>query len=409
MGTTTTKTPSWRLPIALLGLLTVGAYGLFLYAFGAFITPIREDTGWSNALVSGAFSVSALLGGAGALLAGNLLDRVGARPVLLGSLVVSCASLWWAASASSPWEFLIAWGIGGGVASAGLYYNTTMAITTRLVPAKERPSAFAMLTLLGGFAAPVAFSLSGWLVEAYGWRDAMRSMVGFLAICALPAVLFVHKGTASDHQHDVESDDDETGFVTVREALATPIVRRWLLAVGASMMSLVAVQVHHVAAIAATGVALGTATTIATVRGLLSLPGRGMVGPLVNRLGLVSALRLTYVFMGVGTTALLFAGPLSTVWIFAIITGVAFGSVAPLQGLYAAELFGHRRIGKMMGMQQVVMSLAAAAGPFLLGLAEDQTGGYTFPLIIAVSLNVVALLVFRPPARLANRQTSSAA
>jgi predicted MFS family arabinose efflux permease len=142
---------------------------------------------------------------------------------------------------------------------------------------------------------------------------------------------------------------------------------------------------------------------------LLSLPGRGMVGPLVNRLGLVNALRLTYVFMGVGTTALLFAGPLSAVWVFAIVTGVAFGSVAPLQGLYAAELFGHRRIGKMMGMQQVVMSLAAAVGPFLLGLAEDQTGSYTFPIIIAVSLNVVALLVFRPPSRRTKQLAGSVA
>ena len=88
MVTTTTKSPSWRLPIALLGLLTVGAYGLFLYAFGAFITPIREDTGWSNALVSGACSVSEMLGGAGDLLEGNFLERDGARAVWLGSLVV---------------------------------------------------------------------------------------------------------------------------------------------------------------------------------------------------------------------------------------------------------------------------------------------------------------------------------
>ncbi len=81
-----TETSSgWRLPVTLLGVMTIGAYGLVLYAFGAFVGPIRDDTGWSNTVISSAFSLSALSGGLGAIATGRLLDRVGIRPVMLRS------------------------------------------------------------------------------------------------------------------------------------------------------------------------------------------------------------------------------------------------------------------------------------------------------------------------------------
>ena len=69
-----------------------------------------------------------------------------------------------------------------------------------------------------------------------------------------------------------------------------------------------------------------------------------------------------------------------------LLTGLAFGSIAPLQGLYAAELYGRRRIGTLMGMQQVIVGSAGALGPFVLGLTIDATGGYvTLPVLLAAA------------------------
>jgi len=82
------------------------------------------------------------------------------------------------------------------------------------------------------------------------------------------------------------------------------------------------------------------------------------------------------------------------VWGFVVLTGVTFGSIAPLQGLYAADLYGRRRIGTLMGMQQVVFGTASAAGPFVLGLAVDLTGGYDVLLVAAAALQIGALAAF---------------
>ena len=383
---------AWRTPVVLLGAATVGAYGLVLYGFGAFVAPIRDDTGWSNGAVSAAFSVSTLLGGLLALTTGRLLDRVGARPVMGSTLAIGSTLLVLSSVAEQAVTFVLAWGLGGAIISAGLYYNATMAITARVTSEIDRPSAYTWLTVIGGLASPIAFPLAGVFVEAWGWRAAIRAMVVFMVVACLPAVVFVRGDAHGDH-----AGSSESGFANVRDALRSGHVVRWLLAASAALAGLVAVQVHHVAAIEATGIAVGTAAAMAGVRGFLSLPGRAGVSALANRLGVVDALRLMYLVMAVGTLALAFAGPVGWVWVFVVLTGITFGSIAPLQGLYAADLYGRRRIGALMGMQQVVFGAASAAGPFLLGLTVDATGGYTTLLVTVVVLQVGAMFAFRDP------------
>lgn len=389
---------SWRAPVVLLGIATVGSYGLVLYGFGAFVAPMRDDTGWSNGAISAAFSVSTLLGGLLALTTGGLLDRVGARPVMGSTLAAGAALLFLSSYSGAATQFVIAWGLGGAIIAAGLFYNATMAITARVTNQVDRPSAYTWLTVIGGLASPIAFPLAGAFTEAWGWRAAVRAMVVFMVIACLPAVIAV-RGDRHDHHHDHHDSGDAThpGFANVGDALRSGHVVRWLVAASAALAGLVAVQVHHVAAIEATGIGIGAASTMAGIRGFLSLPGRAGVAALANRLGVVDALRLMYLLMAIGTLALALAGPVAWTWVFVVLTGLTFGSIAPLQGLYAADLYGRERIGTLMGMQQVVFGAASAAGPFVLGITVDLTGGYATLLVAVVGLQVGAMLAFRHP------------
>jgi MFS family permease len=385
----------WRLQVVLLGLVTIGAFGLILYGFGAFVAPIRDDTGWSNAAISAAFAIATLAGGVMSLGAGRMLDRVGAQPVMLTTLVIGSALLMASSTAEEAWQFVAAWGAGGAIASAGLYYSATMAVTARITSPADRPRAYTWLTVIGGLASPIAFPLAGLFVEAWGWRAAVRAMVGFMVLCTIPALIWV-RGDRKVLAEPAPAAGGR-GFADVRSALRSPLVQRWLFASSAAMAGLVAIQVHHVGAIEATGVSIGVASMMAGIRGLLSLPGRAAAASVTARFGLVNALRLTYVTMTVGTLALAAAGSIAWVWVFVVLTGVAFGSVSPLQGLYSAELYGQLRIGTLMGMQQVVIGFASALGPLALGFTIDATGGYTTMLLIAAALQVVALVSYRDP------------
>jgi MFS family permease len=389
-----TRVNPWRTPVVLLGVVTVGAYGLVLYGFGAFVAAIRDDTGWSNGAISSAFSIATLAGGLLALGTGRLLDRFGGQPVMGTTLVTGAALLISSSYAADAWQFVLAWGAGGAIITAGLFYNTTMAITARITSPAERTRAYTWLTVIGGLASPIAFPLAGAFVEAWGWRAAIRAMVVFMAMCTVPAIVFVR---ADRDVLRTSLPDAIDGFADVRSALASPIVRRWLVACSAALAGLVAIQVHHVAAIEATGVSVGLASTLAGIRGLLSLPGRAGAASLTNRVGVVAALRIAYVTMSLGTIALVGAGSIAWVWIFVVLNGLAFGSISPLQGLYSATLYGPRRIGSLLGMQQVVLGTASALGPLLLGFTVDATDGYGVLLVAATVLQLAAAVVLRDP------------
>jgi MFS family permease len=163
-------------------------------------------------------------------------------------------------------------------------------------------------------------------------------------------------------------------------------------------MAFAAIQVHHVPAMTSLGVSLGTATAVASVRGLLSLPGRALIEPVTRRLGVVGATGVVYVLMAAGTLPLAVNGGAGWIIAFMVVTGAVFGALSPLQGLYAAEVFGERRIGTLMGMQSLVVSVVSATGPTLLGLTVDITGGYRVAMLVTAGLFAIAfgLLVTRP-------------
>jgi len=378
----------------LLGVLTVGAYGLVMYSYGVLIGPVHDETGWSIGWLSFAFTLSFLVVGVGAALAGWMLDRVGGRPVMLGALVIGSALLLVNASAQSLPLFIVTWGLGGGILGAGLFYNVTMALTTRLFPG-NRVRAFAVLTFVGGFASVIYFPLSGFLVELLDWRDALRIMVGLLALTVLPAALLVPGGAASKEAAAKSARGD---YGSVREAFRSREVVRMMLMFALVMMAFGAIQVHHVPAMQAAGASLATATTIAAVRGFLSLPGRALMEPVIQRTGVRGATMTAYAMMVIGTAVLLGGGGLAWILLFAIISGLAFGAITPLHGLYAAEVFGERRIGTLMGVQSLVVSLLSAMGPVVLGMTVDATGNYNVAIVLTVILFAMGfvMLATRP-------------
>lgn len=377
--------------VILLGVLTVGSYGFVIYAFSVLIAPIHEETGWSIGALAGSFTLSMLIGGVLAPVSGWMLDRFGGRPVMLGSLVIGGGFLVLASAATSLPMFIIAWGIGGGAISAGLFYNVTMALTTRLF-AEERVRAFAILTFIGGFAAVLYFPLAGLLSDLMSWRTAIRVLVVLMALHALPAALTISGGRAKAAVAKTSTRAAVSAVFRSRDVV------RMIAMLTLAAMAFGAIQVHHVPAMREAGVSLGAATAIASVRGFLSLPGRAMIEPVVRRTGVAGAIALVYLLMAVGIVPLAVPGSIAWPLLFMVVTGLAFGAISPLHGLYAAEVFGEARIGTMMGVQSLIVSLLSATGPALIGLSVDLTDSYSVAMLLTAGLfgGALILLLTRP-------------
>ena len=79
--------PGWHMVWAL-GFTETISYGVLFYSFAAFLLPMQQSLGFSQNTLTGAFSLSLLVAGAGALPAGAWLDCCGARGLMsAGSLL----------------------------------------------------------------------------------------------------------------------------------------------------------------------------------------------------------------------------------------------------------------------------------------------------------------------------------
>jgi hypothetical protein len=71
--------PGWRIVWALAVTETI-SYGVLYYSFAAFLLPMQHSLGFSQTTLTGAFSVSVQVTGAGAVPAGAWLDRTARFP-----------------------------------------------------------------------------------------------------------------------------------------------------------------------------------------------------------------------------------------------------------------------------------------------------------------------------------------
>lgn len=367
-------------PAVLLGFVTIGAYGVVLYAIGVLLAPIHEDTGWSTGRLSSAFAFGVLVSGVTAILAGWALDRVGSRPVFLAGLGFGAASLWLASTAASAGSFIVLWGAGAALTAGGLYYPMTMATLARLYP-EQRAQALSILTLLGALASPIFYPITGWLVDEFGWRLAIRVLVVTMIILVLPGALLAHA-------RPVAAPAVRGARAPLFEVLRDPSLIRLLTAVGLASAASSAMLLHQVPAMQASGLSLAFASSFAGARGFLQIPGRLVLDRLVSRLGLRGTAALAYGTGAIGAAALCVAllggPPLALAAVFALAAGFAVGLLSPVHGLLAASTYDDERLGTLSGVQQFVASVAGASGPWLSGVLVDASGGYMLPMAVPV-------------------------
>ncbi|MFA7297905.1 MAG: MFS transporter [Dehalococcoidia bacterium] len=379
------------LPVALLGIATIGAYGISQYAIGTLLPAIAAAEAWPSGTLAGGYAVGILLQGPVALLAGREFDRRGSRRVLLPASLIGCSMLLVASMAPNAWSFVACWALGSAAIGGGLYYSMTMPATVRLYP-ERRAQALSVLTLIGALAAPLFSPLAAVLVEALGWRSAIRALVLVAALCVLPAARFV----AAPAGVPVQGTATHGGWT---EALRSPAVRWVLLVTAIGGMANHALLLHQVGALRAAGLSLAAASAYAGARGGFQILGRLTLAPLTARLGIRRALALCHALAATAVLSVLLlaaqGGWAPLALYFAVMGGVSMGLLSPLNGLLQAEAYGDEWLGRLSGVTVIVVSVAGWLGSWGVGLAGDARGSIVGPFaaIAGFQLVAVALLV----------------
>jgi sugar phosphate permease len=373
--------------LSLFSLVGIMFYGLpFFYDFWV------TDFGWSRATVtSGNALAKIIVGPLFGFIAGWIIDRFGPRRLMLSGVVMGGVALIGLSIMTSMWQFYVFYLFNAlGYMCGGPLPNQVL--VSRWFT-KSRGKAMGIIYLGIGFGGMLVPQIARWLALNFGWRDALMALGILMIAIAFPMVWFV------------KENPEEVILKAKREETKKPfsaILKSWpfyLLVIG-SMCSIGAVagttqNLKLFLSIDLKYTQTEAANVLSIVLGS-SIIGRLLMGWLADKTQKKWVMILIYSLVALSIPLLYFSTTPGVVYIFAFIFGVALGGDYMIIPLMAAELFGVKVMGRVMGLVITVDGLAEALAPMLAAWLRDRTGSYAngfAALIVLAVIGTIAVIL----------------
>ena len=141
------------------------------------------------------------------------------------------------------------------------------------------------------------------------------------------------------------------------------------------------------------GISPVNAAGILTIMGGLSIVGRVAMGGASDKIGSKLAMIIGFILLLLAFSWVVVAKELWMLYLFAAIFGFGYGASATVQSPLAADLFGLRAHGVILGIISFSSTTGGAIGPILAGHIFDITGSYHLAFLIFITLAVVNLIL----------------
>jgi sugar phosphate permease len=402
--------------LALFSIVGFALYGLpFFYDF------FVRDLGWTRQEVTSGNAYSKLLvGPLFGFLAGWFVDRFGPRRLMLAGILMGGGALVGLGTVSTLSFFYLFYLFNAlGYVCGGPLPNQVL-LARWFDRNRGKAMGFAYLGIgVGGAIVPL---LAHALTQRFGWQAALQILGVLMILIAFPMAWFVreqpdpspgttHEAPGTTHEapgtrHEAPHDAPGTrhaSLPSLRPVLTSPAF--YLLLVG-SMCSIGAVggTMQNLKLFLSLDVKLaqGEVARIASLVLVGSLVGRISMGYLADRFPKKYVMLLIYSIVACAIPLLFLADAAWARYAFALLFGIGLGGDYMIIPLMAAELFGVKMLGRLMGIVLTADGIAEATAPMLVAGIRDTTGSYAsgFAVLIglaAVGAAAVALLPRRGP------------
>lgn len=380
MATDTVTTHASRFGlVGALAITQTAGYGVLYYSFAPLLGPMSQGLRISTSTAAGALTVAVLVTGAMAIPVGRWLDARGGRAVMtVGAIVGAVGVLWWS-QVHSVVQLYGAF-IVMGIASSMVLYPAATAVLVATFPPSRRTKAILAMTLVAGFASSIFIPLTGVLVEAYGWRNAVVILAVSYAALAVPLHAVVLRRSLA------RTEDPATAPRTGHPRLVLRDPGFWLLALASTLHAVAnaAIGIHLVSYLVHLGQAPQVAATIAGLLGVFSVTGRITISITSRWMSMLVLAASVYVLQGVAMAVMPFGGRHAGAVIACVIAfGLGFGVATIATPILLVDRFGSTGYGTVAGVLTTPTTLAKAAAP-LGGAFIAEATGYT-SLIVAVA------------------------
>jgi MFS family permease len=355
---------------------------------GLITEPLLADLGIGRIRYAELNFWATIVGAAGAIGVGHLIDRLGSRVVLTAvalalGLVVCAMSQTTTVGGLAVWITLTR-----ALGQSALSVISLATVGHWFVRRIDAAMAVYAVVMSVGFM--MAFPLVGGVVQAWGWRAAWLAvgcaLIAGLAPLAWTAVRrspescgLVPDGDTTPipvgHDAATATPAEETGYAW-HAALRTPAF--WVFAVGTALYGLVAsgIGLFNESILAERGFSAATYHQTLVVTALTALAGNFAGGWLARRVPLGQLMAASLLVLTGGLLALPHVSTLMGVMGWAAAMGLGGGPVMVLFFSVWPRVFGRRHLGRIQGAAQALTVLASALGPLLLAWCVDWTGSY---------------------------------
>ena len=358
------------------------------YAFGLFVEPLETTFGWSRTAISASLSFTAV-GALASPIIGRLMDRHGARPVLVISLTLMGLSFLIRPAMTELWHwyglsFLQFIGISGITA---LPAGRLIAIWFPASQGRIMGITVAGINV-GGITIPFVVNVA---LGASGWQAAYVAMGVIAVALAALALVFVreHPPDAQDDSEGVAR--DVSGRMSGLPLSAATRTRSFYAIVGALALGnfghagVFPQLIPHFTELGVPATWAAITVTVMAVAGLISKP---TFGYLSERMTARRAMMLTLSGQCVGSVMLVIS-PIFA-WVGLPIFGVSMGAHSALMPLLVQESFGARYFGSIMGTVTMFTLIPFGLAPIIAGRTFDVTQSYTLAYLGFAALFVIA-------------------
>jgi len=368
--------------LSLFSLVGLSFYGLpFFYNFW------KGEFGWTHwQVTSGNFFGKALVGPLFGFIAGWTIDRFGPRRLMLTGIVFGGIAVMGLSQMTALWMFYFFYVFNAlGYVCGGPLPNQVL-LSRWFDKARGKAMGFAYLGIgIGGTLVPLAAAA---LIQWLGWRRALLTLGALMILIAFPMAWFVKESPDESINKKVAEPP-----VPIRDILKSRYF--YLLAIG-SMCSIGAVggTNQHLKLFLAGDLKYPefAAAKIISLVLASSIIGRLLMGWLADRFPKKFVMILIYAMVSTAIPLLYFTSTPGVIYVFAIAFGIAFGGDYMIIPLMAAELFGLKVMGRVMGVVLTADGLAEALSPMLVGYLRDQGGNYVNGFAALIGLAVIGAI-----------------
>jgi len=383
----------WRITAASFTLLFI-VVGMVYYGFPVFYAPLIAEFGWTRAQATAGFLYGMLLiGPIAGISTGYLIDRYGARKIMLAGLLAGVAAFsGFAAMQSLAAYYLFFFVQTISYASGGPAPNQVL-ISRWFRRMRGRALGLAYMGIgVGGTVAPV---FAEYVIRHHGWRAAMAALAGGFLLIAIPVAMWVIRDRPSDLGLCPDGDPPPASYTPeaeapkalgLREAAGTPAF--WLILAGGVMNSgaIGGVIQHLQLFLRDQRYDPGAAARVASLLLLASIAGRFVMGFLSDLFHKKSMLISTCLLVGL-PIALLYRPDLpGALTGFAILFGFGLGSGHMMLPLITAHYFGLASLGRLMGVILTITAASQAFTPVLVGRLYDLQKSYHWGFAIMAAM-----------------------